>query len=87
MEVADHHFWNQLLARSEVIAAINADTDEGRTQLLAHLHTLEEMPRQDPAENFEAYVTLTLCRAVATALSPPQRAAPATSPPSPLPAA
>ncbi|HEY8386691.1 MAG TPA: hypothetical protein VIK82_10775 [Porticoccaceae bacterium] len=67
--MADYRFWNQLLAHSEKIAALNAQTADGREQLLSHLHTLDEEAEPDPADDFEAFVALSLCRSVARALS------------------
>ncbi|MCK9468647.1 MAG: hypothetical protein M0Q49_07950 [Porticoccaceae bacterium] len=67
--MADHRFWNQLLEHSEQIATLNARTADGRAQLLSHLYTLEEGTEPDPADDFEAFVALSLCRSVARALS------------------
>ena len=69
--MADHHFWNQVLKHSERIAMLDVRTADGREQLLAHLHTLDEEAEPDPADDFEAFVALKLCRSVARALSQP----------------
>ena len=67
--MADYRFWNQLLEHSERIATLDARTVDGCARLLSHLHTLEEEAEPDPADDFEAFVALTLCRSVARALS------------------
>jgi hypothetical protein len=69
--VADPQFWNQLLARSDAIAGIDGGDDDPRQQLLAQLETLAEQYRHafDPVDDFEAFVTVALCRSVATAVA------------------
>ena len=69
--MADYRFWNRLLEHSERIAQLDARTTDGRVQLLSHLYTLDEETEPDPADDFEAFVALTLCRSVARALSQP----------------
>lgn len=73
--MADPQFWNQLLARRDAIASIDDGDDDACQQLLEQLETLAEQYRQvfDPVDDFEAFVTVALCRSVAkvvTALNP-----------------
>ena len=55
-------FWNRVLTISEALESPDASTDSLRQQLLA----LEEGFRDafDPADDFQAYVTVALCRSI-----------------------
>ena len=59
-----HHtlFWNRVLTISEALEARNASAEALREHLLA----LEEGFRDafDPADDFQAYVTVALCRSI-----------------------
>jgi len=65
--LTDADFWNQLLARREYIAAIDPSSPQAQAQLEAQLATLAEQYDRafDPADNFEAYVAIALCKTVA----------------------
>lgn len=55
-------FWNRLLSASEAIES----TDESVESLIALLSGLEEgfYDRFDPADSFQAYAAVSLCRAL-----------------------
>lgn len=65
-------FWNQVLARRDAIAAIDPLRIDAKGLLLEQLSSLDiQFDRAfDPADQFEAYVTLALCRAVRDLLAP-----------------
>ncbi|MEA3300561.1 MAG: hypothetical protein U9R22_10095 [Pseudomonadota bacterium] len=67
----DPLFWNQLLARRDTIAALPPGDSETREALMAQLlAVVEPYDRHfDPADDFEAYVAVSLCRAIAAALA------------------
>ena len=62
-------FWNKVLTVSEALEAPDASTEAMRTHLLA----LEEGFRDafDPADAFQAYVTIALCRSIRRNLETP----------------
>lgn len=64
-------FWNEVLARRDAIATINPHRPDANRLLLEHLSSLDiQFDRAfDPADQFEAYATLALCRAVRDLLS------------------
>ena len=66
--MTDSEFWNQLLVRREFIAAIDPASPQAHTQLEAQLATLAEQYDRafDPADNFEAYVAISLCKTLAS---------------------
>jgi len=66
-------FWNQLLMRSDSISEIHSDADGATEQILAQLSTItEQFDRTfDPADQFEEYVAVAFCQALARALTPP----------------
>lgn len=68
-------FWNHVLSRRDVIAAINPRAADAREQVLAQLSTIDECFERsfDPADQFEEYVTLSLCQALAAALKNPRK--------------
>lgn len=65
--MTDAHFWNQLLARRDAIAAIDPDLDGAAELLAEQLATVAEQYDRtfDPADDFAAYVAVALCRTVA----------------------
>lgn len=65
------HFWSHLLSCSDVIATLDGETDDALDSLQTQLETLVELYRKefDPAEEFEAYVALTLCQSITQVLS------------------
>jgi len=68
--MSDPLFWNQLLARRDAIAALPACDSDIRAVLADQLMAVVEPYDRhfDPADDFEAYVAVSLCRAIATAL-------------------
>ena len=68
--MSDAVFWNHLLVRRDAIAAIDPRAADAREQLLAQLSTIDECFQRsfDPADQFEEYVAVSLCQALASAL-------------------
>ena len=66
--MTDTEFWNQLLVRHEAMAAIDPASPQAQSQLEAQLATLAEQYDRvfDPAEDFEAYVAVSLCKTLAS---------------------
>lgn len=64
-------FWNQLLVRCDAIAAIDPGADDARAQLSAQLETIATAYGQhfDPADQFEEYVAMALCRTIEQVVS------------------
>lgn len=69
--MSDPLFWSQLLARRDAIAALPRGDGETRAALMAQLLAVVEAYDRhfDPADQFEAYVAVSLCRAIAAALA------------------
>jgi hypothetical protein len=64
-------FWNRVLTITEALEAPDASAECVKSHLLA----LEEGFRDafDPAEDFQAYVTVALCRSIRRNLDAPRR--------------
>ena len=68
--MSDPLFWNQLLARRDAIAALPGSGDTRRALVNQLMAVVEPYDRHfDPADDFEAYVAVSLCRAIAAALA------------------
>lgn len=68
------HFWNHVLACRDTIACIDRNSEDATQRLVACLGTLGEAFKGDfdPADDFEAYVTLACCQAISETLSATQ---------------
>lgn len=75
MHGSNSHFWNQLIIYADEINKQSAMHSTGESDRLAiiteYLGTLDEIYGRsiDPVENFEAYATVELCRAILKAIS------------------